>query len=122
MKRNIFNFFGSRLSAQSLKMISFCKSASCPASSELLAFQKSEMLKEEARKIGAHIKTCDFCQAEADFYARFPQAADEEMCTASKIPAPLYQLAEALLGSKEKNFLLLKTLFGENENLTLEKA
>ena len=107
-------------SAQSLKMINFCKNASCPSSPVLLDFQKGELSSGENEAIRGHLTECEFCAAETEFYARFPQS--EDACIETSIPTPLYQLAEALLGNQQKNFILLKKLLGENENLTLEKA
>lgn len=122
MKRNFLKLFGSMFSAQSLKMINFCKNASCPPSPVLLDFQNGALSNKESERIREHLTECEFCAAETEFYFRFPQAEDA-CCTAeTTIPAPLYQLAEALLGSRQKNFILLKKLLGESENLTLEKA
>lgn len=123
MRRNFLKLFGSMFSsAQSLKMINFCKNAYCPSSPVLLDFQKGELSTEESRAIRRHLTECEFCAAETEFYARFPQAEDACGEAETAIPAPLYQLAEALLGSRQTNFTLLKKLLGENENLTLEKA
>jgi hypothetical protein len=107
-------------SVKSLKMINFCKNATCPPSQSLLAFQKGETRNEENENIPKHLTSCEFCAAEVEFYARYPQS--EDVCTETKIPLPLYQLAEALLGNKQKNFTLLNKLLSEKENLTLEKA
>ncbi len=107
-------------SVQSLKMINFCKNATCPSSQGLLAFQKAELTMDENEFIREHLSDCEFCAAEVEFYARFPQS--EVACKETKIPAPLYQLAEALLSNKQKNFRLLNNLLGENESLSLGKA
>jgi hypothetical protein len=107
-------------SAHSLKMINFRKNATCPASQILLDFQKNELSNPESETIRKHLPTCEFCAAEVEFYGRFPQS--DVVCVESKIPAPLYQLAEALLGNPQKKFTLFKKLISENENLTLEKA
>ena len=109
------------LSVKSLKMINFCKSANCPSSSILLAFQHGETKADETRRIRHHLASCEFCAAEVEFYAHYPQA-EEALCPETKIPAPLYQLAEALLGNEQKNFKLLNKLLNENEKLKLEKA
>lgn len=101
-------------------MINFCKNATCPSSQDLLSFQKGETQAEESRAIGKHLADCEFCAAEVEFYARFPQA--EVNCSETKIPLPLYELAEALLSNNQKKFRLLKKLLSENESLTLEKA
>lgn len=107
-------------SAQSLKMINFCKNSSCPSSPELLSFQKGEFSNKDSEIIRRHLTDCEFCAVETEFYARFPQA--EEECAETNIPAPLYQLAEALLGSREENYTLLQKLLGENGSLKLEKV
>lgn len=120
MRRNLLKSIGLVFSAQTLKMINFCKNASCPSSTELLTFQKGEFSNKDSEIIRTHLTDCEFCAAETAFYARFPQA--EEECAETNIPAPLFQLAEALLGSREKNFTLLQKLLGENESLRLEKA
>lgn len=118
--RGFLNGLNTMFSLNSLKMINFCKNATCPASPELLSFQKGETRNEESRNIRAHLADCEFCAAEVEFYTRFPQS--EEPCAETKIPLPLYQLAEALLSNKQKNFRLLKKLLSENESLSLEKA
>jgi hypothetical protein len=80
-------------------MNTFHKSANCPSSEKLLSFQNKEIPVRERDKITVHLRFCEFCAAEAELYARFPQA--EETVEKAEIPAPLYQLAEALL--KKKN-------------------
>ena len=114
------NGLNSMFSVNSLKMINFCKNSTCPSSQDLLSFQKGETLNDENEVIRKHLATCEFCAVEVEFYARFPQS--EEICMETKIPLPLYQLAEALLSNKKKNFMLLKKLLNENETLKLEKA
>ncbi len=101
-------------------MITFCKSVNCPASQDLLAFQKGETSLGENAEIARHLESCEFCAAEIEFYSHFPQS--EEMVASVDIPLPLYQLAEALLGSGQKKFSLLNKLLNENEGLSLNKA
>lgn len=101
-------------------MITFCKSVNCPASQDLLAFQKGETSFKENAEIIRHLETCDFCTAEVEFYSHFPQS--EEMIASVDIPLPLYQLAEALLGNRKKKFSMLDNLFNENESLSLKKV
>ena len=107
------------LSVNSLKMINFCKSAICPASQRLLAFQQGETAPEETGNIRRHLESCEFCSAEVEFYAHYPQS--EDPCSETKIPAPLYQLAEALLGNKQPDFSLLNKLLNENEKIKIAK-
>ena len=103
-------------------MISFHKSVNCPTSQELLEFQNNEIADGHRRRVREHICSCDFCGAEAEFYAHCPQTTEEKVALA-EIPSPLYELAEALLNNKHKdNSLLNKLLLGENEGLTLREA
>ena len=101
-------------------MINFCKNATCPSSQDLLSFENGDIQSGESEDIRKHLTSCEFCAAEVEFYARFPQA--EDVFTETKIPLPLYELAEALLSNRQKNFRLLNKLLNENERLTLEKA
>lgn len=117
MKRN---FMSCKNSTFSLKMITFYKNVNCPASQDLLAFQKGETTRLENDDIVRHLESCEFCAAEVEFYAHFPQS--EEYVASVDIPLPLYQLAEALLSNGQKKFSLLNKLLNENEGLSLNKA
>ena len=79
-------------------MSSFCKNADCPSSQRLLAFQTGEIEQLEERAISAHLKVCEFCEAEVDFYECFPPV--DEAVTAASMPQPLFELASALLGDR----------------------
>ncbi len=95
----------------SKKMSSFCKSEDCPSSDELLEFQNSEARRE---KIRTHLASCEFCSAEVDFYSRYPQdegAAEPVKLTG--IPAPLFELAEALLKNRHADASSLNELLSE---------
>lgn len=98
-------------------MINFCKNSACPSSEDLLAFQKGEILPKESKTIRHHLDSCEFCAAEAIFYARFPLS--EEVYAETKIPAPLLELAEALLGNKQKKSFLLNRLLNETEGVKI---
>lgn len=63
----------------------------------------------ERDSISIHVKFCEFCAAEVDFYSHFPQT--EEQVESAAIPAPLRELAEALLNNRHKEENLLKRLF-----------
>lgn len=89
------------------KMTVFCKNANCPSSEKLLAFQNREIPGHECDKIAVHLRFCEFCAAEIEFYAHHPQA--EEYAEKAEIPPPLYELAEALLNNKKKE--LIEKLF-----------
>jgi 4'-phosphopantetheinyl transferase EntD len=97
----------------SLKMATFCKSANCPASQRLLAFVDAEIQSKERERIEAHLGACEFCAAEVEFYAHYPQA--DEPVAKAEIPLPLYELAEALLGNKHKEFFTLNKLLCETK-------
>ena len=101
-------------------MVNFCKNARCPSSTELLAFQTGSQTPKEAGAICRHLIKCDFCTAELEFYAHYPPV--EEKIEIGEIPKPLYELAEALLSNRHKDFSLLNKLLCENEGLTLEKV
>jgi len=94
-------------------MITFCKSANCPSSQKLLSFQNSETAEKDARQIRNHLAGCEFCAAEVEFYAHYPQS--DETIAEVEIPLPLYELAEALLSNKHKKFSLLNKLLNESE-------
>ncbi|HSK70593.1 MAG TPA: hypothetical protein VK892_02775 [Pyrinomonadaceae bacterium] len=104
----------------SIKMVTFCKSGDCPASQNLLKFQNNELSPKESRIIREHLAKCEFCATEVEFYSRYPQA-DDAIATV-EIPLPLYELAQALLSNKHKDFQLLNKLLNENDGLLLEKA
>ncbi len=103
-----------------LKMITFCKSASCPSSEDLLSFESGGVSAKKSKEICAHLTDCEFCAAEVELYAHYPQdeeeaAVSEEATTAKvEIPLPLYELAKALLDNKHKDFSLLNGLLTEN--------
>lgn len=101
-------------------MINFYKHANCPSSQDLLAFQKEEFSFETGTLIKEHIEICEFCEAEVEFYAHYPQS--EEKVKAETIPLPLYELAEALLSNRCRDFSVLDKLFGKNKGLELRKA
>lgn len=88
-----------------LKMKAFRKNVNCPSSEKLLAFQKGAIAAHERSKITIHLRFCEFCAAEVDFYQRYPQAEEPIECENAEIPQPLYELAEALLSNKKKDFL-----------------
>ena len=101
-------------------MINFCKNATCPSSPDLLAFQREMVTLKKNCEISRHLETCEFCQAEAAFYAHYPPI-DEKIETA-EMPKPLYELAHALLGNRHNDFSTLNKLIGGSESFKLEKV
>ena len=98
-----------------LQMTVFCKNTNCPSSEKLLAFQDSKLPGHERDKIIVHLRFCEFCAAEIDFYAHHPQA--EEYFENTEIPPPLFELAEALLSNGQKKFSMLNKLLNESESV-----
>lgn len=85
----------------SAKMTGFYKDEDCPASFDLVAFEEGELTPVQSRAIMEHLDACEFCAAEAEFYSMYPQ--DEmpvDVSQPAAIPAPLFELAEALLKKK----------------------
>lgn len=100
------------------KMKDFCKNEDCPASNELLAFQKGDLGRGRLSSISQHLAVCEFCSAEVEFYSHYPQA--EGHVEASEIPAPLFELAEALLKNRQGDAHALNSLLKENEELIVD--
>lgn len=98
-------------------MVTFCKYTSCPSSQELLTFQGGEDSPEKRRTIETHLGKCEFCASEVEFYAHYPQA--EEPLAKVEIPIPLFELAEALLSNKHKDFSALNRLLCENKGVKM---
>lgn len=102
----------------SLKVFTFCKSANCPSSQDLLKFQKNEISVKEREMISRHFAVCEFCAAEVEFYAHYPPTKNEKI-TKTEIPAPLFELASALLGNRHKDFSLLNQLLHQSEGVKI---
>lgn len=88
----------------------FRKSEDCPPSHELLEFQNGDLPRSRGNEVRSHLVSCDFCSAEVDFYSHYPQA--EGTAEAAEIPAPLFELAEALLKNRTSDPASLDSLIG----------
>jgi len=86
------------------KKAGFWKNEECPSSQKLYAFQNGDLSSDEGREIRLHMRSCEFCTAETEFYAHYPQQA--EITEPDTIPEPLYELASALL-KKDRDELLM---------------
>ena len=93
------------------KMTKFRKSPNCPLSNDLLAFQTGKISAREKSRITVHLRFCEFCASEVDFYAHHQPS--EESIENAEIPKPLYELAEALLSNRHRDNSLLKRLFNK---------
>jgi len=100
----------------------FRKSEDCPSSQELLAYESGELAHATELAVGEHLTVCEFCEAEVEFYSRFPQEDFlNESPVSADIPAPLFQLAEALLKKHHTDAKSLNSLIG-NKGLAVDKA
>jgi nitrate reductase assembly molybdenum cofactor insertion protein NarJ len=99
-------------------MTDFCKYEDCPSSNELLEFQKGDLVRVRKSEISKHLLACEFCAAEVEFYSHYPQA--EGAIELSQIPAPLFELAEALLKNRHTDSHALNSLLRENEELIVD--
>lgn len=99
----------------SSKKTGFCKNEDCPSSNELLDFQNGDLVRSRGSEINKHLATCEFCSAEVEFYSHYPQ--EEGASEATAIPAPLFELAEALLKNRYADSRSLNALLRENEEL-----
>jgi hypothetical protein len=68
--------------------------------------------------VSIHLASCEFCEAEVEFYSCFPQ--EDGSAEAVEIPAPLYDLAEALLKKHHVSGKSLNSLF--NGSLAIDKT
>ncbi len=102
-------------------LTSFCKQASCPSAETLLSYSAHRLLSGRTARVAKHLAGCDFCCAELQLLAEFPQVDEGETQTA-EIPLPLRRLAEEILAG---SLLTAETFAGmayEKERLTLTDA
>lgn len=97
------------------KMANFRKNSNCPASQVLLGYQTGEIALRERERVMIHLRFCDFCSSELEFYEHYPQA--DEKVEGADIPRPLLELAEALLSNRHKDFSVLNELLNEPESI-----
>ncbi|CAN5327979.1 hypothetical protein BH10ACI2_BH10ACI2_10440 [soil metagenome] len=98
----------------SSKMSGFCKNEDCPSSNELLDFQNGDLPRSRGSEIIKHLSACEFCEAEVEFYSHYPQEESMgETVEKAEIPAPLFELAEALLKNRHADSRSLNALLRE---------
>lgn len=101
------------------KIKDFCKDEDCPSSNELLEFQVGELSKRRGGEVRKHLAGCEFCSAEVEFYTHYPQEEGlHESSEGVAIPAPLFELAEALLRNRNGDNNSLNALLNENKLVT----
>lgn len=99
-------------------MSGFCKNEDCPSSQELLEFQHGDLARAHGGEIRKHLVSCEFCSAEVEFYSHYPQEeAFGEPAESTEIPAPLFELAEALLKIRYADSSSLNVLLRESDEL-----
>ncbi|HEY2867795.1 MAG TPA: hypothetical protein VGJ02_11945 [Pyrinomonadaceae bacterium] len=91
-------------------MSDFRKEITCPSSWELVDLFGGEVAGEYGLKMAVHLAECDFCAAELEFYRAYPPSDSET--TAPPMPAPLMELAEALIAKETIHILRLEYLLG----------
>ncbi|CAN5331232.1 hypothetical protein BH10ACI3_BH10ACI3_13330 [soil metagenome] len=102
----------------SSKMTGFYKNEECPSSNELLEFQIGDLSRTRGSEINKHLAACEFCSAEVEFYTHYPQEeGSADTVESTEIPAPLFELAEALLKNRNGDSHSLNALLKENEEL-----
>lgn len=107
----------------SIKTSGFYKNENCPTSHELLEFQNGEMESAAGTEIRFHLASCEFCSAEVEFYFHYPQTDPAtESAEVAQIPAPLFELAEALLKNRHTDASSLNALIKDKKSLVLDKA
>lgn len=83
-------------------MKGFFKKVNCPSSQELADLENGSLAGKRLREVQDHLDTCDFCDAEAELYARYPVWPDDVANDAFiEIPQPLYDLAESFFRRRE---------------------
>lgn len=97
------------------RTIEFCKNEDCPSSNELLEFQVGELSKRRRGEVRKHLSTCEFCSAEVEFYSHYPQEDGQfDSVAINEIPAPLFELAEALFRNRNGDSGSLNSLLNES--------
>ena len=96
----------------------FQKSSNCPLSKDLLGYQTGDISVRERERITIHLRFCEFCESEVEFYSHYPQV--DEKIELTQIPQPLLELAEALLTNKHKDKSVLNRLLNETDELKLQ--
>ena len=102
------------------KMTGFFKNEDCPSSNDLLEFQRAGHHRHRGSLISKHLAACEFCSAEVEFYSHYPQEESADPFEKVEIPAPLFQLAEALLKNRHSDSTSLESLLKEKGGILLD--
>jgi hypothetical protein len=102
-------------------MTGFCKNEDCPSSHELLGYQTGDLPRVRGNDVRKHLSSCEFCSAEVEFYSHYPP--DEGLLSeVNEIPAPLFELAEAILKNRHGDASSLYSLLSEKGELITDKS
>ena len=93
------------------RMVNFRKEKSCPSSEDLLDLVREAVPGDRALRMAVHLRRCDFCQAELEFYCHYPPV--DEAADAPPTPRPIRELAEALMTHDTIHISRLENLFGD---------
>jgi len=104
----------------SSKTNGFSKNEDCPSSYELAEYQNGLFSPSEERRILRHLSACEFCSAETEFYSCFgDDDVAAEIEEPAMIPAPLFELAEALLKKRHADSDSLDSLLKKKGGMTV---
>jgi len=92
-------------------MSNFRKEITCPSSWELVDLLNGEVAGDVGLRIAVHLAECEFCAAELEFYRAYPP--NGSVGAAPPMPAPLLELAEALIAKETIHIARLEYLLKE---------
>ena len=101
-------------------MTAFCKNEDCPSSQELLSYENGDLPGDRGREIRKHMRSCEFCSAELEFYSHYPP--EDVLNDVTEIPGPLYELADALFKNRQGDSSSLYSLLIERGEVLAEKG
>ena len=95
-------------------MSHFTKERNCPSSFDLAALVTVGLPGDQGLTIAVHVRQCEFCAAEVDLYSHYPPS-QPSLPETDPMPKPLFELAEALLGSETIHISRLEHLLNITE-------
>lgn len=79
----------------------FRKTSACPSSALLLSFSTAALSAEVSALVSSHLKSCEFCTAEATLLANHP-VPTKKFVRAPELPINLRILAESLMSQSQQ--------------------
>ena len=112
---------GARILMFSSIVKNFSKREDCPSSQELIDYQNGLLSPATEGEVVRHLIDCDFCSAETEFYSCFgDDDLSAEIEEPVQIPAPLFELAEALLKKRHNDADSLNSMFRKRGVLLID--